>query len=129
MTRLAFPLSHDRLDAPLSEHFGKCKWLGLAEAGAAPRFLRNEGLNGRWVAEALAAAGVTDVVAGHMGGGALAHLQTAGLRAWQASPAGATAAALAEAFAAGQLAPMTAPPPHEHGPDGPDGHGGCGCQH
>jgi len=126
MTTLAFALSHDRLEAPLAEHFGKCKWLAVLRPGAAPRFLRNEGLNGRWVAEALAAAGVTDVVAGHMGGGAFRHLAGAGLRVWQASPAGATAAELAARHLAGQLAPMTAPPPHEHGGEG---HGGCGCGH
>lgn len=124
--RLGLPLSHDRLDAPLSEHFGKCKWLGVAEPGQPARFLRNEGLNGRWVAEALAAAGVTDVVAGHLGGGAWRHLAEAGIAVWAASPAGATAAALAERFAAGLLAPMPAPPPP--GP-GAGGHGGCGCAH
>jgi predicted Fe-Mo cluster-binding NifX family protein len=126
MTRLAFPLSHDRLDAPLSEHFGKCKWLGVAEAGAEPRFIRNEGLNGRWVAEALAAAGVTDVVAGHMGGGAYRHLAEVGIRVWAGEPVDATVARLVELFAAGKLAPMPAPPPAGHGPDG---HGGCGCKH
>jgi predicted Fe-Mo cluster-binding NifX family protein len=126
MTRLAFPLSHDRLDAPLSEHFGKCKWLGVAEAGAAPRFIRNEGLNGRWVAEALAGAGVTDVVAGHLGGGAYRHLAEVGIRIWAGEPAEATVAQLTELFAAGKLAPMPSPPPPDHGPGG---HGGCGCQH
>jgi len=94
MARLGFPLSHDRLDAPLSEHFGRCKWLGVVEAGAPPRFLRNEGLNGRWVAEALAAAGVTDVVAGHLGGGAHRHLAEVGIRVWAGEPAEATAARL-----------------------------------
>jgi len=126
MARLGFPLSHDRLDAPLSEHFGRCKWLGVVEAGAPPRFLRNEGLNGRWVAEALAAAGVTDVVAGHLGGGAHRHLAEVGIRVWAGEPAEATAARLAELFAAGTLAPMPAPPPAGHGPGG---HGGCGCEH
>ncbi len=126
VTRLAFPLSHDRLDAPLSEHFGKCKWLGVLEPGAPPRFLRNEGLNGRWVAEALACVGVTDVVVGHLGGGAFRHLAEAGLRVWAASPAGATAAELAERHAAGALAPMAAPPPPDQGGAG---HGGCGCVH
>lgn len=125
MVRLALPVSRDRLDAPLSGHFGKCPWLAVVEAGAPPRFLRNEGLNGRWVAEALSAAGVTDVVAGHMGGGAFRHLEAAGLRAWQAEPTGATAAELVEASSAGRLARLAAPPD-----DGPgQGHGGCGCRH
>lgn len=126
MPRLGLPLSHDRLDAPLSEHFGKCKWLGVHEAGQPPRFLRNEGLNGRWVAEGLAAAGVTDVVAGHLGGGAFRHLAEVGIRVWAADPAAATAAAQAEAFAAGRLARMPAPAAPEQGPAG---HGGCGCSH
>lgn len=126
MTRLAFPLSQDRLDAPLSEHFGKCQWLGVLEPGAPPRFLRNEGLNGRWVAEALACVGVTDVVVGHLGGGAYRHLAEAGIRVWAASPVGATATELAAQFAAGALSPMAAPPPLDHGPGG---HGSCGCSH
>ncbi len=123
MPRLGLPLSHDRLDAPLSGHFGKCKWLAVVEAGQPPRFLRNEGLNGRWVAQALAAAGVTDVVAGHLGGGTWRHLAEAGIRAWAADPEGADAATLAEAFAAGRLAPLPEPPAGEAG------HGGCGCHH
>jgi predicted Fe-Mo cluster-binding NifX family protein len=109
--RLGFPLSHDRLDAPRSEHFGACRWLGVVEAGAPPRFLRNEGLNGRWVAEALAAAGVSDVVAGHLGGGAYRHLAGVGIRVWVGEPADATVARLVEPFAAGMLAPMPVPPP------------------
>jgi predicted Fe-Mo cluster-binding NifX family protein len=124
MTTLALPLSHDGLDAPLSDHFGKCKWLAILSPGAAPRFLRNQGLNGRWVAEALAAAGVTDVVAGHMGDGAFRQLAAAGLAVWQAAPAGATGADQAARHLAGQLARMTAPPAHDHGAAG-----GCGCKH
>lgn len=123
MPRLALPLSHDRLDAPLSGHFGKCKWLAVVEPGQPARFLRNEGLNGRWVAEALAAAGVTDVVAGHLGAGAWRHLADAGIRCWAAAQAAPTAAAQAEAFRAGALTPMAPPAPGEHG------QGGCGCGH
>jgi len=123
MPRLGLPLALDRLDAPLSAHFGGCEWLGVVEPGQPHRFLRNEGLNGRWVAQALAAAGVTDVVAGHLGAGAFRHLADAGIRCWAAAPAAATAAAQAEAFQAGALAPMPPPAPGEHG------HGGCGCRH
>ena len=132
MSRIGMPLSLDRLDAPLSAHFGKAKWLAVLEAGAAPRFVRNEGLDGRWVAQALALAGVTDVVAGHMGGGAFGHLAAAGLRVWQGdatTPAG----ELARRCVAGELPPFEAPAPGATGaataPGGPDhGHaGGCGC--
>ncbi len=127
MRTIGLPLSHDRLDAPLSDHFGKAKWLAVVPEDGPPRFLRNEGLSGGWVAGALAAAGVTDVVAGHMGGGAFQHLVGAGLRAWQAGPA-ATAAGQVEALRAGALAPMT-PPAAGHGHGGHDHGGGCGCGH
>jgi predicted Fe-Mo cluster-binding NifX family protein len=123
VTRLGVPLSLDRLDAPLSEHFGKAPWLAVLEAGAPPRFLRNEGQCGSWVAGALAAAGVTDVAAGHLGAGAYRHLAGAGLKVWAASPPGATATELLASLAAGMLAPLAAPAP------GPHGHGGCGCGH
>lgn len=125
MARLGLTLAREGLDAPLSGHFGKAPWLGLLEDGAPPRFLRNEGQSGGWVAGAFAAAGVTDVVADHMGGGAFGHLAERGLRVWQAAP-GKDAAAQAALFAAGKLAPM-APPGGGHG--GPDHGGGCGCGH
>ncbi len=123
MARLGLTLSRAGLDAPLSAHFGKAPWLAVLEEGAPPRFLQKEGQSGGWVAGAFAAAGVTDVVADHMGGGAYGHLAGLGLRVWQAA-AGGDAATQAARFAAGQLAPMAAP-----GATG-DGHGhgaGCGC--
>lgn len=120
MTILGLVLSADRLDAPLSGHFGKAPWLGVVADGAPPRFLRNEGMGGGWVAGAFAAAGVTDVVADHIGVGAWGHLAERGLRVWQAT-AGGTAAEQVAAFLAGRLAPMDAPAGgHGHG-------GGCGC--
>lgn len=125
MTLLGLPLSAPSLDAPLSGHFGKAPWLGVVGDGAPPRFLRNEGMGGGWVAGAFAAAGVTDVVADHMGGGAYGQLAGRGLRAWQASPGG-TAAEQVAAFLAGKLAPM-APPAGGHGGHGHDHGGGCGC--
>ncbi len=127
MKTIGLPLSHDRLDAPLSGHFGKATWLAVVPEDGPPRFLRNEGRSGGWVAAALAAAGVTDVIADHMGGGALQHLAAAGLRAWQARPEG-TAADQVAALRAGGLAPMTAPAAGQG--HGGHGHGGgCGCGH
>ncbi|HET9554027.1 MAG TPA: NifB/NifX family molybdenum-iron cluster-binding protein [Anaeromyxobacteraceae bacterium] len=120
MPRLGLTLAIDRLDAPLSDHFGKAPWLAVLEPGAPPRFLANAGQSGRAVAEAFAAAGVTDVVAGHLGPGAFGHLLQAGLRVWQAA-AGEPAAEQARRFEAGALQPLAAPPPHQHGG------GGCGC--
>jgi predicted Fe-Mo cluster-binding NifX family protein len=120
MHRLGLTLAADRLDAPLSDHFGKAPWLAVLEPGAAPRFLLNGGQSGRAVAEAFAAAGVTDVVAGHLGPGAFGHLAGAGLRVWEAAP-GEPAAEQARRFEAGALTRLAAPPPHRHGA------GGCGC--
>jgi len=128
MKVLGLVLSADRLDAPLSGHFGKAPWLGVVAEGAPPRFLRNEGMGGGWVAGAFAAAGVTDVLADHMGGGAYGHLAERGLRVWQAAPGG-TAAEQVAAFLAGRLSPMAAPA-GGHGGHGHGGHGhggGCGC--
>jgi predicted Fe-Mo cluster-binding NifX family protein len=121
MRLVAFPLSRDGLDAPLSTHFGKARWLAVVDEAGRARFLRNEGLNGRWVARALAAAGATDVVAAHLGGGAFAHLVEAGLRVWSAAP-DETAEGQLRRLRDGRLAPLDAPPPHG------EGHGGgCGC--
>jgi predicted Fe-Mo cluster-binding NifX family protein len=120
--RLGLPLAAERLDGPLSAHFGKAPWLAVVEAGAPPRFLRNEGQSGGWVAGALAEAGVTDVVADHLGGGAHAHLAEAGLRVWQGD-ATSPAEELIRRCLAGQLAPLAPPSPDHAG----HGHGGCGC--
>jgi predicted Fe-Mo cluster-binding NifX family protein len=122
--RLGLTLSHDRLDAPLSEHFGKARWLAVVEPDGQARFLRNEGLSGGWVARAFAEAGVTDVVVAHLGGGAFGHLEAAGIRVWQGDAA-AAASDLAARLAAGALPRLAAPPPHDHGAGGHGG--GCGC--
>ncbi len=86
MRTVALAMSHQDLDHAPSQHFGKAKWVLLVREGAEPRFLRNEGLNGRYVAELLAREGCTDVILLHAGEGALHHLKAANLRLWQALP-------------------------------------------
>jgi predicted Fe-Mo cluster-binding NifX family protein len=119
---LALPV--DRLDAPLSEHFGRAPWLAVVPDIGEPRFLRNEGQNGRAVAQALAGGGVTDVVAPQMGAGALGHLLEAGIRTWKADPMTISAADQVARLRAGGLERLEAEAGHGgHGAHG----GGCGC--
>jgi predicted Fe-Mo cluster-binding NifX family protein len=80
------PLVKDSLDSPLSQHFGKAKWLLVYEAAERHRFVRNTGLSGPSVVEALAAAGCSDVVVLDAGAGAWGHLQQSGMRIWQGEP-------------------------------------------
>lgn len=106
MARIGMPLSSRDPDAPVAEHFGKARWLLVVEAPDRLDLVWNAGLDGRWVAETLAARGCTDVVARHMGPGALAHVLAAGMRAWQADER-VTARNVAGRLAAGALRPMT----------------------
>lgn len=118
MAKIGMPVSRMDHDAPAAEHFGKAKWLLVVEPPDRFEFVRNTGLDGRWVAEALAARGCTDVVARHMGPGAHAHVLAAGMRAWQADET-VTGRHVAERLAAGALSPLVpghGMGGHAHGP-------------
>lgn len=110
--KIGMALSRMDLDAPLAEHFGKAKWLLVLEPPETFEFIRNQGLNGRWAAETLAGRGCGDVVAGRLGPGALAHVEAAGMRAWQAEP-GLSAREAAWKLAEGALQPLREA--HRHG--------------
>ncbi len=109
------PLLKDSLDSPLSQHFGKAKWLLVYEGAGRHRFVRNAGLSGRSVVQDLAAAGCTDVVILHAGDGAWGHLQRGGMRVWQGE-ADVPARELIRRAEEGSLARAAAPgagdPPH-----------------
>ena len=80
---IGMTLSRDHLDAPLAEHFGKAKWLLVMDYPHRWEFVRNQGLDGRSVAEAFAARGCTDVIVRHLGPGAYSHVTAAGMKVWQ----------------------------------------------
>ncbi len=121
MRRIGMTISRPSVDAPLAGHFGKAKWLLVYEGPGRFELLRNTGLNGRFVAQAFAAHGCTDVILDHAGAGALGHLAAAGLRLWQGPPE-VGADELAARLERGELRAFVADPPADEG-------GGCGCGH
>ena len=112
MSKIAFTALLNRPDSVLSPHFGKAKWIMIRDDAGNAAFEQNTALNGRAVVDILRRAGCTDVISTEMGEGASRHLQQAGIRAW-AGPADVPAPKLAEMFARGELAPLSAKP-HEH---------------
>ena len=69
MPRIGMPLTRDHLGARIAPHLGKARWIAVLDDDGRAQMTRNVGLSGRWVAELFAAAGVTDVVAEHVGEG------------------------------------------------------------
>jgi predicted Fe-Mo cluster-binding NifX family protein len=114
---IGLPLLKDSLDSPLSQHFGKAKWLLVYQSPERYQFLRNTGLSGHFVVQALVGAGCTDVVILHAGSGAWGHLQQGGVRTWLGEP-GVPARDLVRRLEEGGLA--RAEPPDE---DDPSSHG------
>ncbi len=102
MARIGMALKRNNLDSQLSDHFGKAKWLLAWEDDQHHEFIRNEGLNGRWVAEALAQAGCQVVALNDAGPGAILHLKASGMRLVEA-PAELTAREVARRAARGEL--------------------------
>ncbi len=100
--KIGMTLSRADLDAPLAEHFGKAQWLLVVDQPGQCQLVRNEGLDGRSVAEAFASRGCTDVIALHLGPGAHARASAAGMRVWRGH-AGVSARALARALEQGAL--------------------------
>jgi predicted Fe-Mo cluster-binding NifX family protein len=101
--RIGLTLLHDSEDSPLSDHFGKAKWLGIYEPSTGEmRFVRNTGLNGRFVADAFDEAGCSHVVFTNIGEGALGHLGSYEILAvW--GPAGIPAKSLVQDVESGRL--------------------------
>lgn len=101
--RIGFTLLKEQKDSPLSQHFGKAKWLGILDSATGEmQFVRNTGLNGRFVADQFDEAGVTHAVFANIGAPALEHLKRYGIRAYRGD-AGVPAPALAERLEAGTL--------------------------
>jgi predicted Fe-Mo cluster-binding NifX family protein len=111
--RIGMTMSRTDLDAPPAEHFGKARWLLVAEDAVRCDFVRNEGLDGRSVAEVFAARGCTDVIVRNLGPGAYAHVTAAGIRVWHAEE-GESARALVQSLREGRLRPL-APGEAKHG--------------
>lgn len=103
MGRIGVMMSVDRAQGRMSQHFGKAKWFMVSDTeNAIAEFVRNEGLNGRSVAEIAVRQGCTDVIVVDIGDGALEHLQSAHIRAW-AAPGLVTGQEALQLFAHGQL--------------------------
>ncbi len=101
--RIGFTLLKDQKDSPLSGHFGKAKWLGIFDSSTGEmQFVRNTGLNGRFVADCFDEAGCTHAVFTNIGAPALEHLKRYGIRAYRGEP-DVPAPALAERVENGEL--------------------------
>jgi predicted Fe-Mo cluster-binding NifX family protein len=118
----------NRDDSPLSSHFGKAKWVMIAdpETGAA-EFEQNHGLNGRAVVEILARHGCSDAIFAEIGPGALSHLQQAQIKPWF-GPQDLAAPAVIDRLKRGQLTPAHEPSTGhgQHHAGSSDTHGCCG---
>ena len=123
MGKLAVMMSTDQPEGLMSSHFGKAEWIMLGDtAGGSAEFARNEGQNGRSVADLLIRQGCTDVILVDIGDGALRQLQAAKIGAW-AAPGPVPGAEALRAFAEGRLAAVpavSAASDHAKG-------GGCCC--
>lgn len=103
-------MSCDQADGAMSLHFGKAKWVMVVDpASRTAEFARNEGLNGRSVADLLIRRGCTDVILVDIGDGALAGLQAANIRAW-AVPGRVTGSEALGLFAEGKIPRVPAAP-------------------
>ena len=81
--KVGMPVSRRQSDAPLSQDFGKAKWLAVHAGAGRVEFIRNVGLSGVFAAATLREAGCKDVVALHLGPRAQVHLRAAGMRLWR----------------------------------------------
>ncbi len=110
MAKLAVMMSSNEADGAMSLHFGKAEWVMVVDpASRTAEFARNEGLNGRSAADLLICRGCTDVILADIGGGALARLQAANIRAW-AVPGRVTGSKALCLFAEGKIPRVPAAP-------------------
>jgi predicted Fe-Mo cluster-binding NifX family protein len=80
MNKIGLVLSLDRLDAPLSNHFGMAKWLLIYGDDKDFKFVRNTELYGRGVVDEFVRSGCTDAIFATIGQGALQGLIGAQIR-------------------------------------------------
>ena len=121
MSKVAVMMSEDRIDAPISAHFGKAEWAMVADTQChTVAFLRNDASHGKGAAQLVAGVHCTDAIFTSIGNGALAHLQAASIRGWIAPP-NITGQQALEMFEHLRLQPAEA---------ATEGHaGGCCCSH
>ena len=86
MNKIGLVLSLDKLDAPLSNHFGMAKWLLIYEDDQELKFVRNTELYGRGMVDVLVRSGCTDAIFATIGAGALKGLIKAHIRPWYGPP-------------------------------------------
>lgn len=107
MTKIGMITSRTDPDAALADHFRTAKWLVVVEPPDRCEFVRKRGLDGRSVAEELAALGCTDVVVRNIGQGAYARLTASGVKVWQSdADERVTPRIVAERLASGAFRPL-----------------------
>ena len=117
MSKVAVMMSENRLEGQMSSHFGKAEWVMIANTDSdAPIFLKNEGAQGKSVAELVASLECTDAIFSEIGNGAMGHLKAANIGGWMA-PRHITGLQALTMFQGKQLQPAAAA----------DGHAGKGC--
>jgi predicted Fe-Mo cluster-binding NifX family protein len=102
MRRIALAVLLNRPNSVLSPHFGKAKWIMIRDEDGQVSFEQNTALNGRAVVELMVKQGCTDAVFSHIGPGAFAHLEKAGIQGWL-GPADMPVQELLEALGRGEL--------------------------
>jgi predicted Fe-Mo cluster-binding NifX family protein len=123
MSKVAVTMSDNRIEAPMSSHFGKAPWIMVADSeNGVVEFAENDAQQGRGVASIVASHECTDVVLVGIGGGALRHLQMANINAW-AVEGPVTGQEALHMFVTGKVKAAMAEESHQG-----DG-GGCCCGH
>lgn len=117
MSKVAVMMSENSLEGQMSSHFGKAEWVMIANTDSDIHvFLKNEGAQGKSVAELVASMECTDAIFSEIGNGAMGHLKAANIGGWMA-PRHITGLQALKMFQNQQLQPV-APA---------DGHAGRGC--
>ena len=117
MSKVAVMMSENSLEGQMSSHFCKAEWVMIANTDSESHvFLKNEGVQGKSVAELVASLECTDAIFSEIGNGALGHLKAANIGGWMA-PRHITGLQALVMFQNRQLQPAAAT----------EGHAGRGC--
>jgi len=80
--KIGFTLSHNTLDAPLSDRFAEASWLLIYEGPQAFNFIRNQPPSGSQVVKRLRGVGCTDAVFSKITWKELEQLKAAEIQPW-----------------------------------------------
>jgi predicted Fe-Mo cluster-binding NifX family protein len=83
MSKVVVMMSEDRVDAPVSAHFGKAEWALIADTQCHRfTFFKNDDAHCKSTVERIAALDCTDAIFTEIGAGALTRLQACHIRGW-----------------------------------------------